>query len=170
MIAARFAPGGTIEIAEYRPPGLAWSIDFIHCTAGLPVDLETGALVMAVVSGLYVLALLSGVVLVLSSLVRDFFALHFGTVGGEPVRWARFLLGLAAAIPLTSLLGWTGRALGGEAGPWAQAGAAALGVALVALLAAPCFAWMARATHWRGLAGPRDSFWSAHRPLAAADG
>lgn len=60
-----------------------------------------------------------------------------------------------AAIPLTSLVGWAAPGLG----PWASADA--LGVDLVAVCAALCFAAMARAAKRRLVQGPDDSVWSA---------
>ncbi|MBM3577463.1 MAG: PepSY domain-containing protein [Alphaproteobacteria bacterium] len=63
----------------------------------------------------------------------------------------------AAAIPLTTLTGWTSPALGMQG----SASMAALGVDLVALFAALCFVWMARSAARRAEYGPADSVWAA---------
>ena len=70
-----------------------------------------------------------------------------------------------AAVPFTTLTIWTLPALGMHG----SASMAALGVDLVALCAALCFAWMARATAHRVEYGPADSVWAApHRQLGEA--
>ncbi len=75
---ASFAPDGTLRIAPEAPAGLGHFIDVVHRTVALPVDLETGTLVMAIVSALYALAIVSGVVVLWPTLVKDFFALRVG--------------------------------------------------------------------------------------------
>ena len=71
----------------------------------------------------------------------------------------------AATIPFTSLIGWASPALGMQG----SASMAALGVDLVALLGALCFAWMARSAAHRVEYGPADSVWAAsHRQLQEA--
>lgn len=75
---ATLAGDGTLQVGAADPSGLGAFIDVIHRTAGLPVDLETGTLVMALVSALYALAIVSGVVVLLPTLVKDFFALRIG--------------------------------------------------------------------------------------------
>ncbi|TLG75093.1 PepSY-associated TM helix domain-containing protein [Methylocystis sp. B8] len=62
-----------------------------------------------------------------------------------------------AAIPLTTLTGWTSPALGVQG----SASLAALGVDLVALFSALCFVWMARSAAHRVEFGTADSVWAA---------
>ncbi len=71
-------PDGSVRLTRLRPSGLGQLIDDLHRTGGIPGDPEIGTMVMGVVSGVYVLALVSGVVLVLPSLLRDLFALCIG--------------------------------------------------------------------------------------------
>ncbi|MET3517966.1 putative iron-regulated membrane protein [Pseudacidovorax sp. 1753] len=106
--------------------------------------------------------------------VDDLQAWHMGVyygVFGIALAWAFWrgpaqaapeLLTLAAlctaAIPLTSVLGvmWPATGL------WAHAGAATVGVDLVAAAGALAWAWMARASGRRARGGPADSVWSLH--------
>lgn len=71
-------PDGSLDIARRRPSGLPQFIDVIHRTAGIPGDHEIGETVMGVVSTIYAVALISGLVVLLPSLVKDFFALRVG--------------------------------------------------------------------------------------------
>jgi len=94
-----------------------------------------------------------------------YYSVFLGSVGwtllrGAP-RAAVGLLWLAAGatllIPLSSAAGWCLPALGW----WAHADSAALGVDLLGLTGAFCFAGMAHATAHRVKHGPRDSVWAA---------
>lgn len=69
---------GGILVARLHPSPLAQFIDDLHRSGGLPVDHELGAAFMGVVSGLYLLALVSGLIILLPSLVKDLFALRIG--------------------------------------------------------------------------------------------
>lgn len=60
------------------PTQLGQFIDVLHRVVGLPVDNDPNRWVMGVVSALYALALVSGVIVLLPSLVKDFFALRVG--------------------------------------------------------------------------------------------
>jgi uncharacterized iron-regulated membrane protein len=53
-------------------------VDLLHRKGGLPLPLETSEPVIGIVSMLYALALISGVVVLLPSLVKDLFVLRFG--------------------------------------------------------------------------------------------
>ena len=75
---ATLGADGTLVEAPHQVSGLADFIDEVHRTAGLPVDTELGAAIMGGVSALYALALVSGVIVLLPTLVRDFFALRLG--------------------------------------------------------------------------------------------
>jgi uncharacterized iron-regulated membrane protein len=69
---------GAVHIEETHPLRLAEFIDTLHRVVGLPVDNDPNRWVMGVVATLYALALASGVVVLLPSLVKDFFALRVG--------------------------------------------------------------------------------------------
>lgn len=69
---------GAAQVGEHRPSSLAHFIDVLHRVVGLPVDNDPNRWVMGIVAVLYTLALVSGVVVLLPSLVKDFFALRVG--------------------------------------------------------------------------------------------
>lgn len=77
-MAASLAPDGGIVVERLQPTGLARFIDELHRGGGLPLDGEDGATVMGVVSALYFLALVSGIVIVLPTFIRDLLALRVG--------------------------------------------------------------------------------------------
>lgn len=67
---------GELRVERSNPSGVGAFVDTIHRTAGLPLDRETGTTVMGVVSAIYAVALVSGLILVLPSLAKDFLALR----------------------------------------------------------------------------------------------
>lgn len=69
---------GTTAVHEAHPSPLGELIDTLHRVVGLPVDSDPNRWVMGVVSALYAVALVSGVIVLLPSLVKDFFALRVG--------------------------------------------------------------------------------------------
>ena len=69
---------GTVRADEIHPTGLVGFIDTLHRVVGLPVDSDPNRWIMGVVAALYAVALVSGVVILLPSLVKDFFALRVG--------------------------------------------------------------------------------------------
>ncbi|MGD2117420.1 MAG: PepSY-associated TM helix domain-containing protein [Chromatiales bacterium] len=69
---------GTVLTEQAKPSRLADFIDTLHRVVGLPVDSEVNRWVMGVVAVLYSLALVSGVIVLLPTLVKDFFALRLG--------------------------------------------------------------------------------------------
>lgn len=76
---ARFDAQGTLETGREQPTAVGELVDLLHQTAGLvPGDLEIGITLMGVVSLFYGLALISGVVVLLPTLVKDFFAVRPG--------------------------------------------------------------------------------------------
>ncbi len=75
---AALAPDGGVHVDRLHPTGLAQFVDDLHRTAGLPGDEHLGAALMGVVSAVYVVALVSGVIVLLPSLVKDLFALRLG--------------------------------------------------------------------------------------------
>jgi uncharacterized iron-regulated membrane protein len=69
---------GELHATESRPSDAARVIDLLHMTGGVPGGYEFGVGVMGVVSLLYGLALVSGVIVLLPTLVKDLFALRIG--------------------------------------------------------------------------------------------
>ncbi len=69
---------GVAQVKESRPSQLASFIDGLHRVVGLPVDNDPNRWIMGVIAALYTLALVSGVIVLLPSLVKDFFALRVG--------------------------------------------------------------------------------------------
>jgi uncharacterized iron-regulated membrane protein len=69
---------GHIQVQEAHLSQLADFIDVLHRVVGLPVDNDHNRWIMGVIAVLYTLALVSGVVVLLPSLVKDFFALRVG--------------------------------------------------------------------------------------------
>lgn len=69
---------GRAQVQPAAPTQLGDFIDVLHRVVGLPVDNDPNRWLMGVVSALYALALVSGVVVLLPSLVKDFFALRVG--------------------------------------------------------------------------------------------
>jgi uncharacterized iron-regulated membrane protein len=69
---------GQLHATESRPSDAARVIDLLHMTGGVPGGYEFGVGVMGVVSLLYGLALVSGVIVLLPTLVKDLFALRIG--------------------------------------------------------------------------------------------
>ncbi|OLL32220.1 peptidase [Burkholderia sp. SRS-W-2-2016] len=69
---------GQLRTAQSRPSDAARFIDVLHMTGGVPGGYTFGVGVMGVVSLLYGLALVSGVIVLLPTLVKDLFALRIG--------------------------------------------------------------------------------------------
>ncbi len=69
---------GIAQASEVKRTHLAEFIDVLHRVVGLPVDGDLTRYVMGVVAALYFLALVSGLVVLLPSLVKDLFALRIG--------------------------------------------------------------------------------------------
>lgn len=74
-VASLEADGG-VRVDEAHPSGLADFIDTLHRVVGLPYDTDPNRWIMGIIAGLYALALVSGVIVLLPSLVKDFFALR----------------------------------------------------------------------------------------------
>lgn len=75
---ASLSADGSAQIEEIHPASLATWIDTLHRVAGLPVDNDPNRWIMGIIASLYALALISGVIVLLPSLVKDFFALRVG--------------------------------------------------------------------------------------------
>ncbi|MFT4241987.1 MAG: PepSY-associated TM helix domain-containing protein [Acidovorax sp.] len=73
---AALAPDGALVARQEEPSELGMFIDEIHMRVGIPG--RWGASFMGIVSLLYGVALVSGVIVLLPSLVKDFFALRVG--------------------------------------------------------------------------------------------
>ena len=69
---------GTVSAARIQRPQLAEFIDVLHRVVGLPFDNDPSRWLMGAIAMLYGLALVSGVVVLVPSLVKDFFALRVG--------------------------------------------------------------------------------------------
>lgn len=76
---ALFDDSGELLISEREPTAVAELVDNLHRTAGfVPGDAEAGVLVIGFIAMMYGLALVSGLVILLPSLVKDLFALRPG--------------------------------------------------------------------------------------------
>lgn len=74
--AATLAPDGSVAVEQLNPSGIGLLVDFLHRTVGIPGDLDIGTTVTGIASALYVVALVSGVIILLPSLVKDFLILR----------------------------------------------------------------------------------------------
>ncbi|MGD9657351.1 MAG: PepSY-associated TM helix domain-containing protein [Methylocystis sp.] len=75
---ADLSADGDLRLAQSHRSSLAGFVDKIHQTAGIPGANEIGEIVMGVVSAVYAVALVSGLIIVLPSLAKDLFALRIG--------------------------------------------------------------------------------------------
>lgn len=78
---ATMGADGSVQAQEVRPSLFGELVDLLHRTGGIPGHLGDeylGGYLMGVAGVLYFLALVSGVVLLLPTLVKDFFALRQG--------------------------------------------------------------------------------------------
>lgn len=75
---ASLAPDGSLETSTRQPSDVAQLIDVLHQQVGLPFDHEISMPIMGVIALLYVIAIVSGVICLLPSLIKDLFALRFG--------------------------------------------------------------------------------------------
>jgi uncharacterized iron-regulated membrane protein len=75
---ASFDAQGRLQVQASHPSDVASFIDVLHMTAGLPGGFSVGMGVMGVVSLLYGLALVSGVIVLLPSLIKDLFIVRVG--------------------------------------------------------------------------------------------
>lgn len=75
---ASLAPNGSLEVTSRKPSEVAQLVDVLHQQVGLPFDHEIAMPIMGIIALLYAIALVSGVICLLPSLVKDLFALRFG--------------------------------------------------------------------------------------------
>lgn len=76
--AATLEADGAARTGAIQASQLAEFIDVLHRVVGLPVDNDPNRWIMGAVAILYALALISGVIVLLPSLLKDFFALRVG--------------------------------------------------------------------------------------------
>lgn len=67
-----------VLVKEVSKPKLAIFIDVIHRVVGMPFDTDITRIIMGIIAILYSTALISGLVILLPTLVKDFFALRLG--------------------------------------------------------------------------------------------
>lgn len=75
---ASLASNGELEVSTRAPSEVGQLIDVLHQQVGLPFDHEIAMPIMGLIALLYAVALISGVICLLPSLVKDLFALRFG--------------------------------------------------------------------------------------------
>lgn len=75
---ASFGPGGVLQVEKIRKTPVAQWIDDLHQNVGLPFPHEISRFFMGAVALLYALALVSGLIILLPTLVKDVFALRIG--------------------------------------------------------------------------------------------
>ncbi|MFC3053106.1 PepSY-associated TM helix domain-containing protein [Kordiimonas pumila] len=76
--AASFAGDGTVLKTKLQKPELAHFINILHQQVGLPFSHEIAMPIMGVIALLYSLALVSGTIILIPSLVKDLFLLRIG--------------------------------------------------------------------------------------------
>lgn len=69
---------GSVQVIERGPSPVADFVDVLHQQVGLPFDHEISMPIMGAVALLYVIAIVSGIVILLPSLVKDLFAVRVG--------------------------------------------------------------------------------------------
>lgn len=69
---------GTVRAEEVEDSQLGEFVDVLHRVVGLPVDGEWSRRFMGVIASLYFVALVSGLIVLLPSLLKDLFALRIG--------------------------------------------------------------------------------------------
>lgn len=75
---ASLAPDGTVQVVTQGPSPVAQFIDELHQRIGLPVPDAVAMPIMGGIALLYTIAIVSGLVVLLPSLVSDLFALRMG--------------------------------------------------------------------------------------------
>lgn len=72
---------GTLQVEQENLSKLGWLIEQLHETAGIPGSLgdhTLGMYIMGIVAVLYFLALMTGLIVLLPTLVKDYFAIRAG--------------------------------------------------------------------------------------------
>jgi uncharacterized iron-regulated membrane protein len=75
---ASLAPDGKLEVSTRKPSEVAELVDVLHQQVGLPFAHEISMPIMGVIALLYAIAIVSGVICLLPSMIKDLFALRFG--------------------------------------------------------------------------------------------
>lgn len=75
---ASLGPDGTLQVETEGPSPVGQFIDVLHQQVGLPFDHEISMPIMGAIALLYCLALVSGLIVLLPSLVSDLFAMRLG--------------------------------------------------------------------------------------------
>lgn len=75
---ASFAPDGALQVERLRKAPVAQLVDTLHQMVGLPFPDAVARPIMGIVALLYAVALVSGVIILLPTLAKDFFALRIG--------------------------------------------------------------------------------------------
>lgn len=75
---AALAPDGALQVETKGPSPVAQFIDVLHQQVGLPLEHEIAMPIMGAISLLYFVAIVSGLVVLLPSLVSDLFAMRLG--------------------------------------------------------------------------------------------
>lgn len=75
---ASLGADGALEVSTRAPSEVGQLIDVLHQQVGLPFEHDVSMPIMGVIALLYAVAIVSGVICLLPSLVKDLFALRFG--------------------------------------------------------------------------------------------
>lgn len=75
---AALAPDGALQVVRQNASPVAELVDVLHQQVGLPFSRKLALPIMGVISLLYAVAIISGVICLLPSLTKDLFALRFG--------------------------------------------------------------------------------------------
>ncbi len=75
---ASLSPDGALQVESQGPSEVAQLIDILHQQVGLPFDHEISMPIMGAIALLYMIALVSGLIVLLPSLISDLFALRIG--------------------------------------------------------------------------------------------
>jgi uncharacterized iron-regulated membrane protein len=75
---ASLAPEGSLQVETKGPSPVAQFIDVLHQQVGLPFEHEVAMPIMGAIAMLYFVAIVSGLVVLLPSLVSDLFAMRLG--------------------------------------------------------------------------------------------
>lgn len=100
---------GELKVVNQSRSELANLIDLLHQTGGIPGELgreHIGVIIMGIASILYFLALVSGVILLLPTLVKDFFAVRNGKNRKRFWLDAHNVVGITS-LPFHLLISWT---------------------------------------------------------------
>lgn len=76
--ASSFDADGRLQVAKPFKTDVAELVDVLHQQIGLPFDHEVAMPIMGAIALMYAVALISGVIVLLPTLVKDFFALRIG--------------------------------------------------------------------------------------------